>query len=127
MSQCLSAAGWPGKQAKQARGSFLPQVWFNPHPITGLRLQMLCVLGSCSWGSTYPSTPKYLVFILFSGSQMGAQNASAQPGLRLSTRCLLLPGCRYPDAQLRAEPLVRSRLTLLLHIGAKKCPYGVEG
>lgn len=41
---------------------------------------------------------------------MGAQNASAQPGLRLSTHRLLLPGHRYPDAQLRAEPLVRIQL-----------------
>lgn len=41
---------------------------------------------------------------------MGAQNASAQPGLRLSTHRLLLPGHCDPDAQLRAEPLVRIQL-----------------
>lgn len=56
-----------------------------------------------------PQPPLFFPFVS-SGGEMGAQNAGAQPGLRLSTHRLLLPGHCDPDAQLRAEPLVRIQL-----------------
>lgn len=63
----------------------------------------------CSWGSVFQAPqPPTLFSLVSAGSQMGAQNTSTQPNLRLSPCCLLLPGCCDPAAQLCAQPLVRS-------------------
>lgn len=60
----------------------------------------------CSWGSVFQAPT--LFSLVSPGSQMGAQNTSTQPSLRLSPCCLLLPGCCHPGAELCEEPLVRS-------------------
>lgn len=59
----------------------------------------------CSRPSPQPPT---LFSLVSPGSQMGAQNTSTQPSLRLSPCCLLLPGHCDPGAELCEEPLVRS-------------------
>jgi len=98
------------------RRSFHPQAWFKPRPISGLCLLLtrsradgVGPRGSLP-GQRSPRHPQLpaLFSVVSSGSQMGAQNASAQPSLRLSACCLLLPGRCDPAAELRAEPLVRS-------------------
>lgn len=104
------------------RRSSHPQAWFSHVPSVASTCflhkatQTKCpervrprLWDLCSWGSVFQAPQPPTLFSLVSpGSQMGAQNTSAQPSLRLSTCCLLLPGRCDPAAQLCAEPLVRS-------------------
>lgn len=111
----------------------------QPCPISGLHLflqkaaQTKCservrprLWDLCSWGSMFQAPQPPTLFSLVSpGSQMGAQNTSTQPSLRLSPCCLLLPGCRDPGAELCAEPLVRS--SPCCYISMQKMPLQSEG
>ncbi|KAI1233675.1 hypothetical protein IHE44_0004116 [Lamprotornis superbus] len=53
------------------------------------------------------------------GSQMGAQNTSSQPSLRLSPCCLLLPGRCDPGAELCEEPLELAKSASLARVELK--------